>query len=120
MRWQTSKVKISVRARRVSEAHRDVIGKNAIQPDWARIVFSGLSVIAVVVLSATKLVSVDVGALVCAIFLVLTDCISVEDAYSSVDGAMFLKWPCVYLPSFCSRRSRHDCHSVLVWSFCSH
>lgn len=86
---QVSKVKVAVRARRVSEAHREVVGERAVVPDWPRIVLSSLSVVAVVVLSATRVVSVDVGALCCAILLILTKCITVEDAYSSVDGAQW-------------------------------
>ena len=58
--------------------------------DPPRVAIAVSSVIAVVVLAATDVLAIDVGALTCAVVLLGSGCVSVQDAYSCVDGRVML------------------------------
>lgn len=50
----------------------------------------------IVVRQATNVVSVDVGALCTCLILIWSKCISVEEAYSSVDGRVMVAIVCAF------------------------
>jgi hypothetical protein len=68
-------------------------------PDKPRMAVAGAALVAVVALAATKVVSVDVGALCAVCLLIWTKCISVEEAYASgvlsVSPSILAVYPCV-------------------------
>ena len=80
------------KARRLSQAHREANP----EIDYGRMALCGAVVLAIIILAATDLVSIDVGALSAVIILIGSDCVTVEEAYDSVDGRVMVAIACSF------------------------
>jgi di/tricarboxylate transporter len=89
----TTRVK-TTRSRRLSELKNELPGKK--KEDIPRMVFAGAIVLAVIVLAATNIVSIDVGALCASVILIATGCIGAEEAYASINGRVMLAIACSF------------------------
>ena len=92
--WSTHTRPQSTRSRRLSEAQQKVLPRQ--KEDIPRMILAGVTVLAVILLAATDLVSIDVGALCASVLFIVTGCIGAADAYASIDGRVMLAIVCSF------------------------
>ena len=89
----SARVATSAGGRRLSELKNELPGK---KEDIPRMVLAGITVLAVIILAATNVVSIDVGALCASVVLIATGCISAEEGYASINGRVMLAIACSF------------------------